>query len=641
MFDAPPGRGGAWPQALMTDGYAAPSAGGGRRRRALLASGATLAATAAIAPALLSSDLLASRCWSVPGSTGPADYASPAGRPGSGRLRRVAASGVLEQQLSARQQQRCGNEEHVAGGLSFAGSATVGAALASTGIAVAAMHRANVRSRRSSEALLSLVPAASRGSTRVARCSKELEELRTMHALPFRERLRAAAPCGDDLDQRIAAIALPSVLNFLIFPLVGAVDTYWVGRMGSALALAGQGAANQVFSTVFWFISFLPSVTAPLVARAWAAGDKEAVRRQICEALFVAVCLGVVGNAILLLFSERVLSLVLTADAPARAFALPYLRIRAMSFVPSLIGTVGFASFRGMKRPGVPLCVSAVSNIVNISLDPVLIFTGGMGVAGAALATVVSDVIACLTYLVLLAKNKLGSILQILSPPPWSRLAPLIRSGLIVQARSFALNAAFILATRQAQALDASGVQAAAYSISINFWQLGGVMLFALQACAAVIIPLELGKPGATTDSVRAATDRLLCIGLLAGVTLGGVQLLCLPILSAFSPLPSVREAAFVPAVIGAIMQVVNGIVFVGEGVMQGHKRFGALAAQTAVAAVVMIIAMRITQPLGLVGIWLSIGAFNIINLFGVLRQHFRVMERAKHGVVEKETVEK
>ena len=47
---------------------------------------------------------------------------------------------------------------------------------------------------------------------------------------------------------------------------MGAVDTFWVGRMGNALALAGQGAANQVFNAFFFVVGFVPKVTVPLVA---------------------------------------------------------------------------------------------------------------------------------------------------------------------------------------------------------------------------------------------------------------------------------------------------------------------------------------------------------------------------------------
>lgn len=66
-------------------------------------------------------------------------------------------------------------------------------------------------------------------------------------------------PQMDDLDKRMMKIALPCIANFAINPLVGAVDLFWVNRMGNALAVAGQAAANQVFSSAFWIVSVLPS----------------------------------------------------------------------------------------------------------------------------------------------------------------------------------------------------------------------------------------------------------------------------------------------------------------------------------------------------------------------------------------------
>ena len=62
---------------------------------------------------------------------------------------------------------------------------------------------------------------------------------------------------GDALDKRILILALPAVLNNAILPLVGAADTFWVGRMKNALTLAGQGAANQVPHFFFEIIIYL------------------------------------------------------------------------------------------------------------------------------------------------------------------------------------------------------------------------------------------------------------------------------------------------------------------------------------------------------------------------------------------------
>merc|ERR1719188_2380469 len=72
---------------------------------------------------------------------------------------------------------------------------------------------------------------------------------------------------------------------------------------------------------------------------------------------------------------------------------------------------------------------------------------------------------------------------------PWKQLAPMLQGGAAIQLRSFALNAAFVTATRRAQAMDVTGVSAAAYAISLQFWQLGGVALFALQSSASILVP--------------------------------------------------------------------------------------------------------------------------------------------------------
>lgn len=80
-------------------------------------------------------------------------------------------------------------------------------------------------------------------------------------------RARQALPKNDSLDRKVVGTALPNMVNMLVVPLVNSVDTFWVGRMGSALALAGQAAANNAFMTIFYFLNFLPIITAPLGTR--------------------------------------------------------------------------------------------------------------------------------------------------------------------------------------------------------------------------------------------------------------------------------------------------------------------------------------------------------------------------------------
>ena len=205
-------------------------------------------------------------------------------------------------------------------------------------------------------------------------------------------------PRFDKLDKRLIRISLPVIANFAINPLIGAVDLFWVNRMANPLAVAGQSAANQVFNSAFWITSFLPSVTATLISKENASGNKEGVRNAVNQALFVGMSISLISSVLMFLNPDKVLSSVLGANAPAMEFARPYLLIRSFAFLPSLISLVGFSAFRGILETDTPVKVSLFANIFNAILDPILIFSFAMGVPGAALATLAAEIISAITY---------------------------------------------------------------------------------------------------------------------------------------------------------------------------------------------------------------------------------------------------
>lgn len=124
-------------------------------------------------------------------------------------------------------------------------------------------------------------------------------------------------PRMDALDKRLIKISLPVIANFAINPLIGAVDLFWVNRMGNALAVAGQAAANQVFNSVFWITSFLPSVTATLISKENASGNKEGITDAVCQALFVGIFMALTSSILMFHNPDKVLSSVLAKGAPA------------------------------------------------------------------------------------------------------------------------------------------------------------------------------------------------------------------------------------------------------------------------------------------------------------------------------------
>lgn len=449
-------------------------------------------------------------------------------------------------------------------------------------------------------------------------------------------------PQNDEMDKKIIKIALPCIANYAINPLVGAVDLFWVGRMGNALAIAGQSAANQVFSSTFWLASYLPSVTATLVSKEHAKGDQEGVQAAVCQAIFIALILGTLGTALVLMKPDLVLSTVLEKNAAATDFAKPYLVIRGLAFFPALVTNIAYSAFRGILDTLTPLKISMFSNAFNAILDPTLIFKFNMGVSGAAVATVAAEMISALAFTYVMFKVKLIRWSKLLRLPRWTTLKPLLLGGAALQLRNLALNITFLSVARVTQSIDNTGVAAAAHSIAIQTFQIGGIVLLALSTVAQTLIPNEMvekvdAKTGAKSGGILAAkamVNRLMSWGFILGAFLGAFQIMLLPILHKFTPLVEVQIAARSPSYIASILQIINGLVFIGEGVMIGCGNFFTLSMSTAVATLGILIALRyLPAKFGLAGVWMGFGVFNILRLCGVIYHQRRSGPLAKRNL--------
>lgn len=250
----------------------------------------------------------------------------------------------------------------------------------------------------------------------------------------------------------------------------------------------------------------------------------------------------------------------------------PYLAIRALTFLPALLSTIALAAFRGTMDVVTPLKIALVSNVVNIILDPILIFNCGMGVAGAAAATCAAELFGFVQYVRFLQQKGMLKLSKAMRPPTFSAMKPLLVGGFGVQLRAVAMNIALLTVARTTQGLDSTGTTAAAHAITIQLWQLGGVFLLAMSTVASIIVPSEVAKGGKdgiseveALESARSTANRLLTWGVLMGGVLGGLQIACLPLLNVFSPLPEVQAAARLPSIIGAALQLLNGLVFIGN----------------------------------------------------------------------------
>ena len=458
----------------------------------------------------------------------------------------------------------------------------------------------------------------------------------------WKRRFRAALPGQrrarvPHVDRLIVTTAVPSMINLAVVPLVNAVDTFWVGRLGNALALAGQAAANQAFFTVYFLVAFLPTLTAPLVAAAAGSGQTEQAQARICESLFLCNVLGLLGTLFLVVFPQTALHMVLPAGAPALEYATPYLRWRGLGMIPALLAATGFAAYRGLLDTVTPLRVSLGTNVLNLVLDPLLIFATPLRVFGAALATAVSETVSGAVYLALLLQRKLVTWKRLVTPPSFQSLLPLLQGGLSVLGRQAALNVGILAAARRAQALDpTAGVAAAAYGIVMQMYSVGIVVHVAMQGTAAALVPATLAKDG--TSAARHVADRLFIWNGLVGLALAVAQVAALPVLvPLFSTLPAVQDAVQAPAMWAALLHLLNGPVFAGEGVLLGLGSFRDLMLITAGGIATMMLCLASPLARGLSGILQSFAVFTIVQAVAVVLHYLKwgplsVQRRGRRG---------
>ena len=206
-------------------------------------------------------------------------------------------------------------------------------------------------------------------------------------------------------------MAVPTVVAQVVNLLYNIVDRIYVGQGVGATALTGVGLCMPLMLFMNAFAMLAGSGGAPRAAIAMGRGDKEEANKILSNSFTLLLLFSVGITAAYLLFAEPLL-MMFGASSETLPYALEYMNIISWGTVFTLIvmglntflTTQGFSNFAMMTT-----IIGAVTNIV---LDPVFIFTFDMGVAGAALATVLSQAVSAAFVLLFLTVGK-KSILHI------------------------------------------------------------------------------------------------------------------------------------------------------------------------------------------------------------------------------------
>ncbi len=196
------------------------------------------------------------------------------------------------------------------------------------------------------------------------------------------------------LGRLLFRLAVPTVAAQLINMAYNMVDRIFIGHMAEGdLALTGVGVCMPIIMLVSAFAALVGSGGAPRASICMGKGEYDKAERILGAAFTLQLLLSAVLTALLLVFA-RPLLLAFGASENTIGFALDYLRIYALGTlsVQLTLGMNAFITAQGETR--FSMLSVAAGAVTNIILDPILIYGLGMGVKGAALATVISQTLS-------------------------------------------------------------------------------------------------------------------------------------------------------------------------------------------------------------------------------------------------------
>jgi MATE family multidrug resistance protein len=242
-------------------------------------------------------------------------------------------------------------------------------------------------------------------------------------------------------------------------------------------------------------------------------------------------------------------------------------------------------------------------NVINLVLDPLLIFGAGLGLEGAALGTVVAQWAGAIWFLYLIQQRRMAD-----RPGPMREAIPTIlslaRSGVLVAIRTGFLLAGLTVAAATATRLGPAEI--AAHQVVMQVWLLAAMVADAFAIAGQALV----GEAVGSEDSLRIdrLSARLLGWGVVTGFVLLAVFVLGGPGLEILVDDPEVAALTLAAAAVAGWMMPIASPLFVADGIFFGLLAYGTIIISTAVGAVVLVTLITVT-PLGqsLPGIWWGI----------------------------------
>lgn len=415
----------------------------------------------------------------------------------------------------------------------------------------------------------------------------------------------------------ILRLSLPMMIAMTLMTLYNAVDAFWVAGLG-ADALAAVGFSFPLFIITIGLASGLGTGGEAALARMIGAHDRAGASSVAMHTILLMTVLAVVVTIPLFVFSRDIFILMGAGDAVG--LATEYAQILFLGTFALLFGEVAYALMHGegdAKRTMYAMALGAVANVV---LDPILIYGFHMGIAGAAWATIIAEIIAAvpMVYWLFVKRDTYISLRFREFCPDMAVTRDVLQVGFPAAAEQLAL-ALMALILNGVIVLIASTDGVAVYSVG---WRVVSIGLTPILAIASAVVAVTAATYGAHAYARMETALRFAAkLGLGIGLGLAAATFVLAPLIA--EVFTAGDAAALAPElttylrVTSLVYPMVGFGLFAAsffQGTGLGTRSLTITLLQNIVLSILFAWIFATVLGLGLSGIWWGVAAGNAIG---------------------------
>lgn len=365
------------------------------------------------------------------------------------------------------------------------------------------------------------------------------------------------------IDKKIWKLTKPATLNYVMGPVVGMIDTFWIGKLGTINQLASSGSADQLFNMFYMMNIFLPSIVGPKITELKLLNKTNEIKQLITTSIILTNMLSLMSMCIMIFYHSNLLNLFLGNNSVLYSEAREYFVYRTFGICFSLNNCMMFGILRGFMEINYATKIIFKSQMINIVLNPFFMLL--FGIKGVAIASVLSDVYACYKYTNLfIDKNfftkKINHFIK--------KSLLLFKQGTFIQIKNILVQLMYLYTTNCVSSMDTCGELLGCHIVIIKLIQLTQISYGGLYSVSSVLIPYEK-----INNNDKVVISYLLKWGFYVGII---QSILIYFIREQLHFFVNEENIVTIKSLIQpiCIYQCIYGIGHIFEGILQGYQKF-------------------------------------------------------------------